>query len=115
MVVQDLGQRLIAQYSPEHYRRHRRKLVEKGPVKKPHADSTKESNWGMMKKWIRCGRPLYEIYRGVIANDTARHCEFLEEDRLHFLMPTTNEDIMTFLKEILDFYPESGKEAPWSV
>jgi hypothetical protein len=45
MAVQYLNQRLAVQYSPEHYRRHRQQLVEKGIVKKEHADSTKENIW----------------------------------------------------------------------
>jgi hypothetical protein len=53
MAVQKLGRRPIAQYSPEHYRRHRQQLAEKGTVKKQHADSTKENIWGVMMKWTR--------------------------------------------------------------
>jgi hypothetical protein len=53
MGVQHLNQRPIAPYSSEHYRRHRQQLVEKGTVKKQHADSTKEKIWGVMMKWTR--------------------------------------------------------------
>jgi len=40
-----------------------------------------------------------------------RHCEFLGEDRLDFLVQSTKEDIMTFLKWILDFYPRVRKRS----
>jgi hypothetical protein len=46
MVVQNSSQRPAAQYTPDHYRRHRQLLAEKGAVKKPHADSTEENIWG---------------------------------------------------------------------
>jgi hypothetical protein len=53
MAIQDFGRRTVAQLSPEHYRRHRQQLTEKGTVKKRHADSTKENVWGVMMKWTR--------------------------------------------------------------
>lgn len=40
-----------------------------------------------------------------------KHCEFLEEDRLSFLVRATKEDIMTFLKWILDVYPRVRKRS----
>ena len=49
MGVQDMNQRQ-AQHSPEHYRRHRQRLAEKGTVNK---DSTKDNIWGVMMKWTR--------------------------------------------------------------
>lgn len=45
--------RTITQHSPNHYRKHRKQLEEKGTVKKNHADSTKENIYGVMKKWTR--------------------------------------------------------------
>lgn len=92
MAIQTLNQRAATQYSAEHYRRHRRQLVEKGAVKKDHADSTKENIWGVMMKWTK-------------------HCEFLGEDRLNFLVQATKEDIMTFLTWVLDFYPRIKKRS----
>lgn len=41
----------------------------------------------------------------------SRHCEFLVEDRLHFLVQSTKEDIMTFLTWILDYYPRVRKRS----
>jgi len=92
MAIQAFGRRTVAQLSPEHYRRHRQQLTEKGTVKKRHADSTKENIWGVMMKWTR-------------------HCEFLGEDRLSFLVRATKEDIMTFLKWILDVHPRVRKRS----
>jgi len=40
--------RRVTQLTPEHYRKHRKQLVEKGAVKKNHADSTQESIYGVM-------------------------------------------------------------------
>jgi hypothetical protein len=45
--------RTVTQHSPDHYRKHRKQLEEKGTVKKNHADSTKENIYGVMKKWTR--------------------------------------------------------------
>lgn len=42
-----------ASHSAEYYKRHRKQLVEKGTVKKEHADSTKENIYGVMMKWTR--------------------------------------------------------------
>jgi len=53
MTIQVYGERAVAQYSAEHYRKHRKQLVEKGTVKKEHADSTKENIHGVMVKWTR--------------------------------------------------------------
>ncbi len=43
--------------------------------------------------------------------NTVRHCEFLGEDRLSFLVRATKEDIMTFLKWILDVHPRVRKRS----
>src|SRR5690349_19378162 len=40
-----------------------------------------------------------------------RHCIFLEEYRLQFLRLATKEDIMTFMKWILDNYPRVRKQS----
>jgi len=45
--------RVVKQYSADHYRQHREKLVAKGTVKKDHEDSTKENIWNVVKKWTR--------------------------------------------------------------
>jgi hypothetical protein len=42
---------------------------------------------------------------------TTRHCEFLRKDRLRFLVQSTKEDIMTFLKWDLDVYPRVRKRS----
>lgn len=47
------GERQVGQYPAEHYRRHRKQLVEKGTVKKEHADITKENIYGVVVKWKR--------------------------------------------------------------
>lgn len=52
-----------------------------------------------------------ELPRGDIADDTTSHCDLLEEDRLRFLIHATKEDIMTFLKWILDDYPRVRKRS----
>ena len=46
-----------------------------------------------------------------MANCTSRHCAFLGEDRLTFLVQSTKEDIMTFLKWMLDVYPRIRKRS----
>jgi len=46
-------ERQVAQHSAEHYRRHRKQLIEKGTVKKEHADSTKENIFAVLTKWTR--------------------------------------------------------------
>jgi hypothetical protein len=46
-----------------------------------------------------------------MANSTSRHCAFLGEDRLTFLVQSTKEDIMTFLKWMLDVYPRIRKRS----
>lgn len=43
-------ERQVSQHSADHYRRHRKQLVEKGTVKKEHADATKENIYGVMVK-----------------------------------------------------------------
>jgi hypothetical protein len=45
--------RTVSQLSPEHYRKHRKRFVENGTVKKEHANSTKEKIYGVMLKWTR--------------------------------------------------------------
>ncbi len=40
-----------------------------------------------------------------------RHCVFLGEDRLQFLRHAGKEDMMTFLKLILDHYPNVRKQS----
>ncbi|KAL2847243.1 hypothetical protein BJY01DRAFT_212753 [Aspergillus pseudoustus] len=67
---------------PEHYRRHRRQLLENG-VRRQHAKSTQNNIQGIKKKWIR-------------------HCEFLGENRLTYLVEAKKEDVMIFLKWLLD-------------
>jgi hypothetical protein len=44
-------------------------------------------------------------------NFMSRHCDFLGEDRLKFLIGSSKEDIMTFLKWILDVYPRVRKRS----
>jgi len=46
-----------------------------------------------------------------MANCTSRHCTFPGEDRLTFLVQSTKEDIMTFLKWMLDIYPRIKKRS----
>jgi len=55
MSVRSRGRRGVVQHSAEHYRQRRKRLVEKGTVKKEHADSTKENIWGVMKKMDKVG------------------------------------------------------------
>jgi hypothetical protein len=50
IAIPDNRTRAPTGYSPEHYRKHRKQLVENGTVKKHHADSTKENIYGIMKK-----------------------------------------------------------------
>ncbi|KIX08334.1 uncharacterized protein Z518_02990 [Rhinocladiella mackenziei CBS 650.93] len=52
-----------------------------------------------------------DLLEGGIADGTTSHCHFLEEDRLRFLVHVTKEDIMTFLKWILDVYPKVRKRS----
>ena len=44
------GTRAPAGHSADYYRKHRKQLVENGPVKKQHADLTKGNIYGIMKK-----------------------------------------------------------------
>ncbi|KAE8334283.1 hypothetical protein BDV24DRAFT_173079 [Aspergillus arachidicola] len=71
---------------PEHYRQHRRDLENIGVFQKRHAKSTKNNIKGCLR-WI-----------GVW------HCDFLGEHRLNFLVAARKEDVMIFLKWILDNY-----------
>jgi hypothetical protein len=50
-------ERRAAQHSADHYRKICNNLVEKGTVKKIHADSTKINIYGVMKKWTRYVKP----------------------------------------------------------
>ncbi|KAF2471333.1 uncharacterized protein BDR25DRAFT_223650 [Lindgomyces ingoldianus] len=93
MAVQRTNERQLGGHSAEHHRRHRQRLVEKGTVKKEHADSTKVNIYGVMQRW------------------TNKHCKFLGEDRLSFLVKCTKEDIMTFLTWLLDLYPRIRKRS----
>ncbi|KAH6666137.1 hypothetical protein B0J14DRAFT_643409 [Halenospora varia] len=77
---------LNTELTPEHYHQHRQRLVEQGIVKKKHAPSTKNNINGLKKKWTE-------------------HCTFFKKDRLQFLRLATKEDIMIFMKWILDNYP----------
>lgn len=40
-----------------------------------------------------------------------RYCKLIEEDRLDLLVHSTKEDIMTFLKWVLDTYPRVRKRS----
>jgi hypothetical protein len=45
------------------------------------------------------------------ANCIPRHCDFLGENKLDFLVRSSKEDIMTFLKWMLDVYPGIRKQS----
>ena len=65
MGIRTCPARTVTQLSPDHYRKHRKQLEEKGTVKKNHANSTKENIYGVMKKWTRS-----DIY---VAGDLRTH------------------------------------------
>jgi len=52
------------------------------------------------------GKPRRDADTNII-----RYCEFLKEDRLSFLIRATKEDIITFLKWILDVHPRVRKRS----
>ncbi|KAH6676010.1 hypothetical protein B0J14DRAFT_626351 [Halenospora varia] len=83
---------LNTELTPEHYYQHRQRLVEQGIVKKKHAPSTKNNINGLKKKWTE-------------------HCTFFKKDRLQFLRLAIKEDIMIFIKWILDNYPRVRKQS----
>ncbi|KAE8397492.1 hypothetical protein BDV37DRAFT_291961 [Aspergillus pseudonomiae] len=80
------GSRKKTVLSPEHYRQHRRDLENTGVFQKRHAKSTKNNIKGCLQ------------WTGI------RHCDFLGEHRLKFLVAARKEDVMIFLKWILDNY-----------
>lgn len=53
----------------------------------------------------------HDLPRGEDADSKTSHCDFLGEDRLHFLVHASKEDIMTFLKWILDVYSRVRKRS----
>ncbi|CAG7936683.1 unnamed protein product [Penicillium nalgiovense] len=69
-------------HSPEYYRR-RRQQLEKGIIQKRHATSTKNNIGKIKRRWTR-------------------HCEYLGEDPLQFLVAAQKGDVMVFLEWILD-------------
>jgi hypothetical protein len=54
---------------------------------------------------------VQDLPRGEVADSKTSHYDFLGEDRLHFLVHATKEDIMTFLKWVLDVYSRVRKRS----
>ena len=87
----------------EHYRQYRQQLAMKGATKKSHAISTKNNIKGIKLRWKKYNVSMADtLWTRVLM--TCRLSELMDEDPLSFLQRCTKEDIMTFLKWILDEY-----------
>ncbi|KAH7042182.1 hypothetical protein B0J12DRAFT_702369 [Macrophomina phaseolina] len=96
-------ERKVALQSPDYYRRHRKQLAENGIVKKVHAGSTKENIFGIKTKWTKYSIAPLEMQM--------QYCQYVGQDEFELLVQSTKEDIMTFLKWMLDAYPRIRKRS----
>ena len=88
----------------EHYRQYRQQLAKKGAPKKNRAISTKNNIRGIKLRWKKYDVSMMACTLWTRLLTICRFSEMMDEDPLSFLQHCTKEDIMTFLKWVLDEY-----------